>query len=80
VSYVDENGIEHVSASDHISAWGNAHVACCPMCASRYGATVQGKTFPLASSGADAEALLDAGAEVVVVVRSRWKGADVAPR
>lgn len=79
MSYLDENGIEHVSPSDPLSGWGNAHVACCPMCASRYGATVYGATYPLASSGAEAEALLDAGAEIVIVVRSRWR-LDVAPR
>jgi hypothetical protein len=75
MSYIDGSGVEHPTMSDRISAWANAHIASCPTCAPRFGASGVG-VLPVASSGADAESMLDAGCEAVVVVRRRdyWKG------
>lgn len=34
--------IRHPSMTDQVTPWGNAHIACCPVCALRFGGPHQG--------------------------------------
>jgi hypothetical protein len=78
VSYLDENGIEHVSGADKISAWANAHVACCPKCAGQWGTHVESGILPSAETVDDA--LLKLELYGAVVLKRPRKGPDVTPR
>lgn len=65
-------GVEHVSDDDRISTWAYAHIASCPRCAVAHGAVNPDGVLPFAWSVAEAQALLDAGHEAVVVFRTRF--------
>jgi hypothetical protein len=67
---VDEKGVAHPSMGDNVTPWGNAHISTCPECYYRFnGGQVSGRALNVATSGAQAEAMLNDGAEFVVVVR-----------
>jgi hypothetical protein len=36
MSYVDEEGIVHVTASDEVTPWSCAHIAACYVCSARF--------------------------------------------